>query len=84
MTAPIAAVQKPVMIQIRNVPDSVHRRLKSIAALEGLTLSDFLLQQIRYIADRPTASELASRILSREPVYTKASIADMIREDRGE
>jgi plasmid stability protein len=42
------------MIQIRNVPDALHRRLKSRAALAGMSLSDYLLQQIREVAERPT------------------------------
>ncbi len=75
---------KTVMIQIRNVPDPLHRRLKSKAALEGLTLSDFLMREIRYIADRPTASELAARILSSERVETAIPVSEMIRGERPE
>ena len=41
------------MIQIRNVPDALHRKLKSRAALAGMSLSDYLLQQIREVAARP-------------------------------
>jgi plasmid stability protein len=51
------------MIQIRNVPDAQHRRLKSRAALAGMSLSDYLLSEIRQIADRPTVDELRARLV---------------------
>ena len=41
------------MIQIRNVPDALHRRLKARAALAGMSLSDYLLSEIREVAERP-------------------------------
>jgi len=50
------------MIQIRNVPDSLHRRLKSRAALAGMSLSDYLLSEIRQVAERPTLDELRDRL----------------------
>jgi antitoxin FitA len=43
-----------VMVQIRNVPEALHRRLKSRAALAGMSLSDYLLSEIRQVAERPT------------------------------
>ena len=49
------------MIQIRNVPDALHRRLKSRAALAGMSLSDYLLSEIRQVAERPTLDELRAR-----------------------
>jgi hypothetical protein len=48
-------------IQIRNVPDALHRRLKSRAALAGKSLSDYLLAEIREAAERPTIAELRAR-----------------------
>jgi antitoxin FitA len=47
------------MIQIRNVPDALHRRLKSRAALAGMSLSDYLLGEIRQVAERPTLDDCA-------------------------
>ena len=44
------------MIQLRHVPDDLHRKLKARAAMEGLSLSDYLLQEIRRIAERPTVA----------------------------
>jgi len=48
------------MIQIRNVPEALHRRLKFRAALEGMTLSDYLLAELRHVAERPTFGDCAS------------------------
>ena len=44
----------PVMIQVRHVPDALHRRLKARAALAGMALSDYLLLELRSVAERPT------------------------------
>jgi antitoxin FitA len=49
-------------IQIRNVPDALHRRLKSRAALAGKSLSDYLLDEIRFAAERPMLDELRARL----------------------
>jgi antitoxin FitA len=46
------------IIQIRNVPDALYRRLKSRAALAGVSLSDYLLGEIRHVVERPTLDEL--------------------------
>ena len=70
------------MIQIRNVPDPLHRRLKSRAALEGLSLSDFLLKEIEQVAERPTLKELTERLKTRTPVQYKVSPAVILREER--
>ncbi|MBE0594840.1 MAG: hypothetical protein M9951_01590 [Burkholderiaceae bacterium] len=70
------------MIQIRNVPDDIHRSLKSKAALEGLTLSDFLLREVRQIASRPTPAEMMTRLSSRAPVKSQESMAQAVRRER--
>jgi antitoxin FitA len=56
------------MIQIRNVPDEVHRTLKVRAAKAGMTLSDYLLSEIERVAEKPTLAEMMERLRSREPV----------------
>jgi plasmid stability protein len=56
------------MIQIRNVPDELHRTLKVRAAQAGMTLSDYLLSEIQQIAEKPTLSELMKRLARDEPV----------------
>ncbi len=71
------------MIQVRNVPDVVHRTLKARAALAGMSLSDFLLAEIRQLADRPSLEELRERLHRRDPVKLKGSAAQAVREERG-
>jgi len=70
------------MIQIRNVPDSIHRTLKSRAALAGMSLSDYLLKEIRLIAERPTMEEIRKRLEQLEPIVLPESAADVIRAAR--
>lgn len=68
-------------IQIRGVPDDVHRKLKSQAALSGQSLNEFLLARMAEMSEKPTISELIEIIKEREP-YTGPSSAALIREDR--
>ena len=70
------------MIQIRNVPDDVHRKLKVRAAQEGTTLSDFLLAEIRVSAEQPSMTELLERLASQPPFDPDVSSAELIRRDR--
>jgi plasmid stability protein len=72
----------PVMIQIRNVPDALHRRLKSRAALAGMSLSDYLLSEIRQVAERPTIDELRARLDRRSTVSLSVEPADAVRAER--
>ena len=72
----------PKMIQLRNVPDELHRRLKSRAALEGLSLSDYLLAEVRKVAERPSVRELRVRLESRERVRLRPAPAQVIRAER--
>jgi plasmid stability protein len=71
-----------VMIQIRNVPDELHRELKSRAARAGMSLSDYLLAEIRQVAERPTIEELRARLASRSAVVSDLSAADAVRAER--
>ncbi|HJW92455.1 MAG TPA: hypothetical protein VJ901_02450 [Thermoanaerobaculia bacterium] len=70
------------MIQMRNVPDELHRRLKARAAMAGMTLSDFLLREIREVAERPSREELLRTLETLEPVRTRIPPADILREAR--
>ena len=70
------------MIQLRNVPDALHRSLKSRAAMAGMSLSDYLLAEIREIAERPTLSELRERLHRRKPFTSELDTARMVREER--
>ncbi len=70
------------MIQIRNVPDRVHRELKARAALAGMSLSDYLLFQLRRSLERPTREELLKRVAKRAPVWLRSTPTTMVREER--
>jgi antitoxin FitA len=72
----------PKMIQLRHVPDDLHRTLKVRAALEGVSLSDYLLQEIRRVADRPTLAELRRRLAQRTAVTPRVSPAKAVRAER--
>lgn len=70
------------MIQIRNVPDAIHRKLKARAAEAGMSLSDYLLANLRRSVEQPTPEELWARIRSREAVTTPVSAASAVRAER--
>ncbi|MEJ2501868.1 MAG: hypothetical protein P8177_00910 [Gemmatimonadota bacterium] len=70
------------MIQIRNVPDPLHRELKARAAREGKTLSDYLLDVVRRAVERPEPRYLLARIRERGPVYLDESAAEAVRAER--
>jgi plasmid stability protein len=72
----------PKMIQLRNVPDALHRKLKSRAALAGLSLSDYLVAEAQRVAERPTVAELRERLARRTPVKTRVSPAEAVRRER--
>lgn len=71
------------MIQIRNVPETLHRKLKARAAMEGMSLSDYLLEELRLIARQPSVQEWLRQLEIRSPVKSTLSSADLIREGRG-
>lgn len=70
------------MIQVRNVPDALHRKLKSRAALAGMSLSDYLLQQIREEAERPTIDEMRARLERRSAVSPSVDPIRAVRAER--
>lgn len=70
------------MIQLRNVPDALHRKLKSRAALEGLSLSEYLIGEVRRAAERPSISELRQRLAERTRVTPEVSPTDAVRAER--
>jgi len=70
------------MIQLRNVPDGLHRRLKARAAMAGMSLSDYLLAEIKEIAQRPTLAEFRERLHQREPISVPIDSARLVREER--
>jgi len=70
------------MIQIRHVPDPVHRKLKARAAKKGMSLSSYLREEIEQLANRITPEELYARLLTRKPVKLSIPPEDLIRADR--
>jgi predicted DNA-binding protein len=72
------------MVQIRNMPEAMHRRLKSKAAQEGLSLSAFLLRELSVIAERPTLAEMIERMRKLPRVKLSRSSAEIVREGREE
>ena len=70
------------MIQLRHVPDSLHRQLKAQAALSGLPLSDYLIREVRKIAELPTPEELRERLRQRAPYTGKISPSEALRAER--
>ena len=70
------------MVQIRNVPDALHRKLKVRAAGAGQTLSDYLLVELERLAARPTRDDMPTRLHRRKRVTLKTPAAVVIREER--
>jgi plasmid stability protein len=70
------------IIQLRNVPDALHRTLKAQAAMAGMSFSDYLLSKIRELEDRPTLAELQQRLARRQPVDLPEPAAVTIRTER--
>lgn len=70
------------MIQIRNVPEAIHRKLKARAALAGMSLSDYLLAEVRRLAERPTLEELRQRLAARAASSPSPAPAEAVREER--
>ena len=71
------------MIQLRNVPDGLHRKVKTRAALEGMSLSEYLIAEVRRAAERPSIRELRQRLAERTPVTPSVSPAEAVRAERG-
>jgi plasmid stability protein len=70
------------LIQLRNVPDALHSGLKARAAMAGMSLSDYLLTEIKEIAERPALTELRERLHKRKPVSAQIDTVRLLREER--
>jgi antitoxin FitA len=75
-------IHMPKMIQLRHVPDAVHRQLKVRAAAAGMSLSDYLVREVRKLAERPTIEEIRARLLALPPVHLKISPTKVVRQER--
>ena len=71
-----------VMVQIRNMPSDLHRQVKARAALEGFSLSEYLLREVRNAMERPTLEEMQRRLAQRTPVRPRITPAAAIRAER--
>jgi plasmid stability protein len=70
------------MIQIRNVPPALHRKLKARAAMEGISMSEYVLREVKKSLERPARQELLDRIASLPPADLRPSPAEILREER--
>ena len=70
------------LVQIRNVPRDLHRRLKARAAMAGMSMSEYALRELRKALERPTREEILERLASRPVRRLKTSAADVIRAER--
>ena len=70
------------MLQIRNVPNDLHARLKARAAFAGMSMSAYVLREIRQSLDRPTREEVFARIAELPTIHLDPPPADILREDR--
>jgi antitoxin FitA len=70
------------MIQVRHVPDTLHRSLKARAAMAGMSLSDYLLGELREIAERPTLAEFRERLHKRKPLPVALDTSELLRQER--
>jgi plasmid stability protein len=70
------------MVQIRSVPTELHRRLKARAAIEGMSMSDYVLREVRKALDRPTRQEVLDRLRTRPQRQLRRAAADVVRAER--
>ncbi len=70
------------MLQIRNVPDDVHRRLKARAAMEGTSMSELAMRELRKSLERPTRRELIQRVHDRVRAAVSEAPSDAVRAER--
>jgi len=82
MCSPRKNAHRMPVVQIRNVPsENLHRELKARAALEGMSLSDYLLRELRHALDRPTLDEIPKQLSSRQPVRPHPAPAAAVRRE---
>jgi plasmid stability protein len=70
------------MVQIRNMPEAMHRKLKARAAMAGLALSDYIRLELQRSLERPTREELIARLAKSEPISLRPSAAALLRAER--
>jgi hypothetical protein len=82
---PFNVVHMSKMIQVRNVPDEMHRALKASAAAEGISLSDYIKRELGGVTAKASLEEIDARVRARGPSkVTRESIIRILRESRGD
>jgi plasmid stability protein len=71
-----------IMLQIRNIPSEIHRKLKARAAIENMSMSDYVLREVRKALDRPTRQEVLERLTAQPVRRLRRAAATVIRADR--
>ena len=71
-----------IMVQIRSVPPGLHRQLKARAALEGMSMSDYVLRELRKALERPMRQEVLDRLRAQPVRRLRRSAAELIRQER--
>ena len=72
----------PKMIQIRHVPDALHRTLKIRAAEADMTLSDYIKLELEQMAARPTLADIAARLNALQPIELDEPVVDTLQQAR--
>ena len=72
----------PKMIQLRHVPDALHRKLKARAAMEGVSLSDYLIREVAAVAEQPTLQETLAEIAKLPSIHWREPVVETIRKAR--
>jgi plasmid stability protein len=70
------------MIQIRNVPDELHRQVKARAALSGMSMSEFILRELKRVIERPSREEVLDRLARLPGVEVEPPPSDLVRRER--
>jgi hypothetical protein len=82
---PVSVVHMSKMIQVRNVPDEMHRALKMSAAAEGMSLSDYIKRELGGVTAKASFDEIDARVRARGPSGVKReTILKILRESRGD
>jgi antitoxin FitA len=70
------------MIQVRHVPEDIHRRLTNRAREQRMSLSDYLLAELQHTSEQPSRAEILGRLSRLRPVASRAAIVHAVRSAR--
>jgi antitoxin FitA len=72
----------PTILQVRNIPDELHRRLKARAAMEGMSMSEYVLRELKKSLERPSRAEFLARLAQLPESDLEPSPTSILREER--